>query len=104
MVCGRVASSVLSPGLGQDGFAVVENGFGKVAAASRRQILQTGADGLPEIEVRKPTSPSGVGGPVPWSADAGELQCLASVFGCQWRGRLTCVVWDPDEMVVIHPS
>ena len=87
---------VLSPGLGQDGFAVVENGLGKVAAPSRGQILQTGADGLPEIEVRKPTSPSGVGGPVQWSADTGELQCLASVFGCQravgllvWFGILT---------------
>jgi len=30
---------VLFPGLGQDGFAVVENGFGKVAVPSRAQIL-----------------------------------------------------------------
>ena len=30
---------VLFPGLGQDGFAVVENGFGKVAVSSRGQSL-----------------------------------------------------------------
>jgi len=37
LVLGR--EPVLFPGLGQDGFAVVENGLGKVAAASRGQIL-----------------------------------------------------------------
>ena len=46
--------------------------------------------------MRKPTSPSGVGGPVQWWVVAGGLQCLASVGGCQravgllvWFGILT---------------
>ena len=64
---------VLSPGLGQDGFAVVENGVGKVAVSSRGRSYRPGQIGLPEIEVRKPTS--AIGG---WGSRAMVGRCHAS--------------------------
>ena len=60
-------------------------------------------DGLPGIEVRKVT-PFGAGGAGEWRGGTGGMQCLASVAVVQTSVRSLVAFWDPDEMVVIHPS
>ena len=86
---------VLSPGLGQDGFLVVDNGSGKVAVPSGADLIDRGR-WIAGDRGAKTHIPFGVGGPVQWSAGTGGLQCLASVAGCQravgllvWFGILT---------------
>jgi hypothetical protein len=64
----------------------MDSGWSRLAAgrwpSSRGRTLQPAADGSPGIEVRKPHCLSGAaGGPVPWLAGAGGMQCLASASG-----------------------
>jgi hypothetical protein len=90
----------------------VEKRLEKVAGAApfagSLRTLQLGIrDGLARIEVRKPTPAAfGQAGWRPHAAACGRggMQCFASCATRCSRAVPTGAVWDPDEMVVIHPS
>ena len=104
-VSASASESVLSSGLGQDGFSVVETRSGKVAVLSGADLTAR-AERIAGDRGAKTTLPVGGG----WGPRAMVGRCRRDAMlrvggrspSCA-VGSLLCV-WDPDEMVVIHPS
>ena len=95
-----------SPGLGQDGFGLVEKGVGKVAVPSGAELIDRRSYGSARIEARKHILQRwGLGAPCTGRSASAGCNASRRLSGRQAvRSAHLCVVWDPDEMVVIHPS
>ena len=81
---------VLSSGLGQDGFAVVENRRREGGRPLGGGPYRPGRMDCRGSRRENPHRLRAVGSSVQWLAGAGGMQCLASAAGRQLRDRLTC--------------